>query len=77
MWWLAFFNSGFSSHSVAVGFNDFPCGLNGKDVVTARGWLKIKESVWVLLSKKRRNNAISRAVLLFQGSLVGLGSEKW
>lgn len=30
----------------------FPCGLNGKDVVTARGWLKIKDSVWVLLSKR-------------------------
>jgi len=42
----------FSFPGVSVAYNDFPCGLNGKDVVTAQAWLKIKDSLWVLLSNR-------------------------
>lgn len=49
---VGFFNSGALPIVLLLDLMIFPCGLNGKDVVTAWGWLKIKDSLWVLLLKR-------------------------
>lgn len=53
----------------------FRCGFTDNDVVTARGWLKIKDSRGVLLSDREEMMRF-RVVLLFQGSLLGPAPEK-